>query len=265
MKRFILLSIFLFAGLGQAEAQQDKKVVVGATEEEIITIETEEVQMVRVKVAKDIKRYDAKRGYQQEARFSWWWSSNYFDQRNYSAFRFSYIGGRRFNDYFFAGVGVGLDIGLSNTRKVKAYKQDTYYSCYHEFFVGGQSRGSHCGLPMQSIAIPLYANFKGYFTKTKFAPYLSFSAGARFSTRKTLMVYNKYGTLEGEIKYGAVKAFFEVAPGVTYRRSDSRSFTFQIGYYTHCVKAADSWYYVNSIDYYNDWSHGLTLSVGMTF
>ena len=101
-------------------------------------------------------------------------------------------------------------------------------------------------------------NFKGYFTKTKVAPYLSFSAGARLSTCKKLEIYS-----DRTLRYGAFKPFFEVAAGVNYRKSADRNYTFQFGYYTHNVKVFE--YGAGGFDLYNEWSHGFSMSIGMTF
>lgn len=210
-----------------------------------------------IKMFKGSEVYPAKRGFQQQVSFGWWWSESW-NAPNYSALRFSYIGGRRFNDYFFAGVGAGLDIGVSNTYKPTAKDVGVY--------VVGEAGGWNedwAYLPMQSIAIPLFVNFKGYFTKTKVAPYLSFSAGARLSTGKKLEIYNGSGGYEGKKRYGAFKPFFEVAAGVNYRKSADRNYTFQFGYYTHNIKEFDG--HSNDFDLDNEWSHGFSMSVGMTF
>ena len=210
-----------------------------------------------------IPRYDAKRGFQQQASFGWWWSESW-SAPNYSALRFSYIGGRRFNDYFFAGVGAGLDIGVSNTYKPTVMESVDYRGDYHYHVVeAGGGYDYWTDLPMQSIAIPLFVNFKGYFIKTKVAPYLSFSAGARLSTGKKLEIYNEYGNYDGKQRYGAFKPFFEVAAGVNYRKSADRNYTFQFGYYTHNIKEFNGGY--GDFDLDNEWCHGFSMSVGMTF
>ena len=213
-----------------------------------------------IKMFKDREVYPAKRGFQQQASFGWWRSDDSYNA--YSALRFSYIGGKRFNDYFFAGVGAGLDIGVSNTYKPKAKENATYFGYYGVEDADGWYDDS-TDLPMQSIAIPLFVNFKGYFTKTKVAPYLSFSAGARLSTGKKLEIYNESGNYDHTLRYGAFKPFFEVAAGVSYHKSADRNYTFQFGYYTHNIKEFEG--YRNDFDLDNEWSHGFSMSIGMTF
>lgn len=286
MKRFILLGALLLFCSGGAFAQVNKngeqRIQQGViTETTVTTLDsvtvTKQVRMSReqwrayrdsLRMVKygarkqrqaSIPRYDAKRGFQQQASFGWWWTDSYRSS-NYSALRFSYIGGRRFNDYFFAGVGAGLDIGVSNTYKPTA-KVDRWGDYGVEDADGWYD--DRTDLPMQSIAIPLFVNFKGYFTKTKVAPYLSFSAGARLSTGKKLEIYNEYDNYDGKQRYGAFKPFFEVAAGVNYRKSADRNYTFQFGYYTHNIKKFYGW--EGYFNLYNEWNHGFSMSVGMTF
>ena len=281
MKRFILLGALLLFCSGGAFAQVNKngeqRIQQGViTETTVTTLDsvtvTKQVRMSREqwRAYRDSlrmvrynarPRYDAKRGFQQQASFGWWCTDSW-DDPNYSALRFSYIGGWRFNDYFFAGVGAGLDIGVSNTYKPTAKESVDYWGdYYYKVETAGGWYEYEAYLPMQSIAIPLFVNFKGYFTKTKVAPYLSFSAGARLSTGKKLELY--YGNYYGKQRYGAFKPFFEVAAGVNYRKSADRNYTFQFGYYTHNIKEFDGGY--GDFDLDNEWSHGFSMSVGMTF
>lgn len=258
MKRTILIAVAILLFFSVAEAQQDERYSQGVFTQTTTVTRTKIERPKREKP--DTPKYDAKRGFQQQASFGWWWAANHLNlkkYKNYSALRFSYIGGMRFNDYFFAGVGAGLDIGVSNT-----YKHKVRAWGYSESYQGMYDGSVYKDMPMQSIAIPLFVNLKGYFTKTRVAPYLSFSAGARLSTGKKLMVYDAYGNYENQIRYGAFKPFIEVAAGINYRKSADRNYTFQFGYYTHNVKYFEGW---GGCNLYNRWSHGFSMSVGMTF
>lgn len=257
MKRLILIAVAIVLSLFAAEAQQDERYSQGVFTQTTTVTRTKIERPKREKPERP--KYDAKRGFQQQVSFGGWWTDSY-NGPDYSALRFSYIGGRRFNDYFFAGVGAGLDIGVSNTYKPTA---EADRRGYYEVETAGGWHKDWGYLPMQSIAIPLFVNFKGYFTKTKVAPYLSFSAGARLSTGKKLEIYNESGNYDGKQRYGAFKPFFEVAAGINYRKTADRNYTFQFGYYTHNVKFFDGW--VGGFDLYNRWSHGFSMSVGMTF
>lgn len=255
MKRIILIAVAIVLSLSVAEAQQDERYSQGVFTQTTTVTRTKIERPKREKP--DTPKYEAMRGFQQQAYMGWWLTMN----RSHSALRFSYIGGMRFNDYFFAGIGAGLDIGVSHTYKPKA--RAINYGDYgvYEGMYGGSAILNEI-MPMQSIAIPLFVNLKGYFTKTRVAPYLSFSAGARLSTGKKLMIYDEYGNYEDQLRYGAFKPFFEVAAGINYRKSVDRNYTFQFGYYTHNVKEFVGW---GGCDLYNRWIHGFSMSVGMTF
>lgn len=260
MKRIILIAVAIVLSLSAAEAQQDERYSQGVFTQTTTVTRTKIERPKREKP--DTPKYDAKRGFQQQASFGWWWTANNYGDKHHSALRFSYIGGMRFNNYFFAGVGAGLDIGVSNTDKpIVRETERGYYKVNNERMSDGYDSGKL--MPMQSIAIPLFVNLKGYFTKTRVAPYLSFSVGARLSTGKKLMVYDKYGNYEDQLRYGAFKPFFEVAAGINYRKSADRNYTFQFGYYAHDIKAFDGG--KGDFSLYNRWMHGFSMSVGMTF
>ena len=262
MKRIILIAVAILLSLSAAEAQQDERYSQGVFTQTTTVTRTKIERPKREKPERP--KYDAKRGFQQQASFGWWHTNQSVYYKNYSALRFSYIGGRRFNNYFFAGVGAGLDIGVSNTFKPIARQEYGSYNLQDSDSMDGSiGYDGDIGMPMQSIAIPLFVNLKGYFTKTRVAPYLSFSAGARLSSGKKLMIYDEYGNYEDRLRYGAFKPFFEIAAGINYRKSADRNYTFQFGYYTHNVKFFD--FGGSGFDLYNEWSHGFSMSVGITF
>ena len=226
-----------------------EKVTVITIEPEVVEEEEEFFEPI------SYPKYDAKIGYQQEISLGWWTTAHWDDSR---ALRLSYMGGKRFNNYFFAGLGAGLDIGISHTYQPHVVKSK--YDIYYIYDENGNSRGSgDVVLPMQTIAIPIYANIKVYVARTKFAPYLSFSAGARLSAAKKLtLIFDVY-------KYGIVKPFFELALGASIRQSEKLSHKFHIGFYTQNANrfvndGRDGW-----IIYRNYWSSGTSLSYGIVF
>lgn len=232
MRRIILIFAAIALSLSAAEAQQDERYSQG--------VFTETTTVTHHKIDKPKKErtlHETKSGYQQHTSLSWWWTPD----TDHSALRLSYIGGYRFGNYFFAGAGAGIDVGILNTH-------GGYY------YYGGDA------LPMQSIAIPLFANIKCYFTKRGIAPYFSFSAGARFSTFKKVKRYDSNGRHIQTFKHSAVDPFFELAAGINCRISDNNSITLQLGYYTHRVL-----YMRDFGDYRVDWGHGLACSMGFTF
>lgn len=267
MRRIILLiaalvcSTQLFAQYSGRVTSTHGTVVEKVT---VITIEPEVVEEEEdVFEPISYPKYDAKIGYQQEISLNLLvternYYTDYANHRNgYCTFRINYIGGKRCNNFFFVGFGTGLDIGISNTYKphVVKSKYDNYY-IYDEN--GNYKGGGNVVLPMQTIAIPIYANIKVYVARTKLAPYLSFSAGARFSAAKRLT------TMDGVYKYGIVKPFFELALGASIRKSEKLSHKFHIGFYTqnanNFVDVHEHW------EMYRDfWSSGFSLSYGIIF
>lgn len=240
MKRVILILAAIALSLSAAEAQQDERYSQG--------VFTETTTVTHHKIDKPKKErtlHETKSGYQQNTSLSWWWTPD----TDHSALRLSYIGGYRFGNYFFAGAGAGIDVGILNT-----YIKE-WHGGYHQYYGFGGNV-----LPMQSIAIPLFANIKCYFTKRGVAPYLSFSAGARFSTFKKVKRYDTNGRHIQTFKHSAVEPFFELTTGINCRISDNNSITLQLGYYTHRVL-----YMYDFSDYRVDWGHGLACSMGFTF
>ncbi|MBR5132509.1 MAG: hypothetical protein IKV29_00215 [Alistipes sp.] len=243
MRRITLLIAALVCST-QLFAQYSGRVT--STHGTVITKETV------INVEPKFKRYDANIGFQQEISAGWWWAESL------SALRFSYVGGKRFNNYIFAGLGAGLDIGISHTYQPHVVKSKYYI--YYIYDENGNCRGDgDVVLPMQTIAIPIYANIKVYVARTKFAPYLSFSAGARLSAAKKLTL------IDDVYKYGIVKPFFELALGASIRQSEKLSHKFHIGFYTQNANnfannGLDGW-----IIYRNYWSSGASLSYGIVF
>lgn len=238
MRRIILIFAAIALSLSAAEAQQDERYSQG--------VFTETTTVTHHKIDKPKKErtlHETKSGYQQHTSLSWWWTP----ETDHSALRLSYIGGYRFGNYFFAGAGAGIDVGILNT----------YILDWHgDYYVPGGDV-----LPMQSIAIPLFANIKCYFTKRGVSPYLSFSAGARFSTFKKVKRYDTNGRHIQTFKHSAVDPFFELAAGINCRISDNNSITLQLGSYTHRV-----FYMYDFSDCIEVvWRHGLACSIGLTF
>ena len=245
MQRFILFIILLFLSLPTVEAQQDHRFSQGViTETKMITRKPKRVKPEKVK--KEYQKFDANIGFQQYVTAGWYMAFTY-EEPFHSALNISYIGGYRFHDYFFAGVGAGLDVGTGNIFRTV-------------------TKGDFLALPMQLVRVPLFANLKAYFTKTKISPYLSFYAGARFSTSKGLEVYDENEKLEEVVKYGAIKPFFGAALGVNYRLSERRNIMFQVGFRLSNMDSARELYNAGSSMYmYDMWFEELAFSVGITF
>lgn len=238
---------------------------------------TDVIKSKRVK--KQLTAADIKKGYQQETSLAY---SVMFDTGH--MINLNYVGGYRFNHHFYVGVGTGLDFSTHNYNAFICYShKDGEYIRYNEInnrhsaqreigkrYLGGEY-DNWWHMPMQTVAVPLYVHLRTYFMKTKWTPFLAFSAGARFSSAKKLDVY--YGEKSGSysyyvgdfvrtIKYGAVTGMFEVMPGVAYQHKSGAAFNFQFGFAT---RSGD--YYINN--YYDgiahSWAFGFTMRLGVVF
>ncbi len=278
MKRLVLF--FLLAILSSpfvAIAQSGDKVtgamVVTTTEtivkQPVVTPKEEPVKEKRGR--KGLKTVDFKKGYQQEVSLAY--SMVVADWRAISMFNINYIGGYRINQHLFVGLGTGLDFGCNyNFMPYVMEDEAGVYSGPHT----NVSVDIYPILPIQKVSIPLYANFKVYFMKTRWTPFLSFSAGMRISGAKKLEVYSSKGQyswnkyfdqyLRTE-KYGAVTGMFEVMPGVSFQYNKKLAFNFQFGYATRQTYDWEKdWFTSNDVyGVQKYWAHGFTMRLGVVF
>ena len=276
MKRLVLfLSIASLSSPFISVAQNQDKVT-GAMV--IHTTETIVKQLVvtpkeePVKEKKKLKAVEIKRGYQQEVSFAWSCLPCCEDRNHIN---FNYVGGFRFNHYFFAGIGTGLDFGAGYNFKPLTFDDDRMVLDSQEFKTGDQfytyGVNSFGELPIQKVSIPLYVHLRAYFMKTKWAPFLAFSAGMRISASKKLDIYHLYKEYDYGLrytigdyirteKYGAVTGMFEIMPGVNYQYSNKLGFNFQFGYATRTTH-----YRMDHGSIYRDWCHGFTMRLGVVF
>lgn len=243
--------------------------------------------VIRSKKAKSPKKQfavaDIKKGYQQEVSFAY---SLMFDTG--SMINLNYVGGYRFNPHFYVGLGTGLDFSTYNDKGFVCYGETTfsgygYIRGYYmddldsaELKIGKRYLESIWYLPVQTVAVPLYVHLRTYFMKTKWTPFLAFSAGVRLSSSKKLDVYDVridkgsdiwsswdyyVGDYSHTIEYGAVTGMFEVMPGVSYQHKSGTAFNFQFGFAT---RSGD--YSIggnNGIE--NNWAVGFTMRLGVVF
>ena len=295
MKRYtILLSLTLLL-IPFISSAQNKDEVTGALL--IKTTKTKQVQPAPtppvttpedvVKSKSKLKAVEFKKGYQQEVSFAYSFLDDLYSSDVNDTYlhhiNFNYVGGYRFNHHLYVGVGTGLDFAAGmNFRPmtleghseccadIKYINQGDVFNYDLQYF--GY-------LPVQKISIPLYTHLRVYFLKTKWSPFLAFSAGMRISASKKLDVYeaiedsdswrSRYivGDYVRTEKYGAVTGMFEVMPGVSYQYNKNLGFNFQFGYAT---RSGSVW-----MDYSNyetlpgvintDWYHGFTMRLGVVF
>ena len=283
MKRLIICSILLVFCAMPSFAQRN---TISAG---MLIRNTEVIKKERQK--KGLKTIDFKKGYQQEVSFAYsYFKASYYFDYNFPQLRqlnFNYIGGYRFNHYFYAGIGTGLDFAASYNFRPLAIQGFNFVadSRYHEkgdYITNDRYRMYLSILPVQKVSIPLYVHLRSYFMKTKWSPFLAFSAGVRFSAPKKVDIheynkeysngryYSKIGDYIRTEKYGAVTGLFEVMPGVNYQYNKNLGFNFQFGYATRSAHRILESYYDDATNYVSnirrdEWYHGFTIRLGVTF
>ncbi len=150
----------------------------------------------------------------------------------------NYIGGYRFNPYFFLGLGTGVNFSLATPDKSKLY------------------------LPFcrpTTLNVPIYIHFKVNFTKSNWSPYASMSIGGRVSKK----VHQTYGDFY--INYNQSGLFGDVSFGIDRNITKNLSLYLGIGY------KIESFLYAKYRDDYvgliqgNKLLHGFSLHVGLSF
>lgn len=155
-----------------------------------------------------------------------------------STFGVNYIGGYRFNNTFFLGLGTGVDFALLDKRN------------YSDI---GWAKPT-------TVNIPVYLNFRTNFTKRVWSPYISLSAGARISpatlTDETLgYSYNQSGVLAN------------LSVGVEHKLRNKSSLYFGIGYQLESYLYTQGYETYNNIrlEFSNRLAHGFNIHIGVSF
>lgn len=100
----------------------------------------------------------------------------------------NYIGGYRFNNHFYAGVGIGLEFAHLVASGIREYVESSTIIYSESDYIDDEMIKRELGIPnthgmnnaygsLNLVSIPLYLHLKGYYTKTKWAPYSSISLG----------------------------------------------------------------------------------------
>lgn len=280
MKRLVLfLSIASLSSPFISVAQNQDKVtgaMVVHTTETIVkqpVVAPKEKPVKEKRERKGLKIVDFKKGYQQEVSLAYSLLSN---GRGISMFNINYIGGYRINQHLFVGLGTGLDFGCSYNFKPYIMQNDGLVcSGPSKYYEEDSDEWGMAALPIQKVSIPLYANFRVYFMKTRWAPFLSFSAGMRISGAKKLEVYDskilshwydkEFDQYLYTDNYGAVTGMFEVMPGVSFQYNKKLAFNFQLGYAIRSISGRDNFMGDAARVTITGWAHGFTMRLGVVF
>ena len=117
-----------------------------------------------------------------------------------------YSAGCRLNPYLFLGAGFGVHYGFGNDGETMLFDVEEKF------------------MRMNRVNVPVYANLKVWFLeKRRCMPFLSLSAGARFSTKRTAQL------VMGEAEYGTGGVLANAALGADFGLSENRSIYVSVG------------------------------------
>lgn len=193
-----------------------------------------------------------KAGYEQhiDASFSW-----YPDTYNYYEGSVTYIGGYRFNNYIFLGLGAGVSVSngkshVSHDDYSGYYNNNIYIYNYYD-----------CSLPYPMVNVPVFVHLRVYFLKTRVSPYFALSAGGRFSGKGTFELESG-----NEVKYNTCGVYLAPSIGLNIRLNKRTSLYFSAGYSgtsTSAISLGGIQY--NSLTVHNELYHGFDFHLGFTF
>lgn len=212
------------AAKAEAEAKRIAKVEAERAEKEkakakekVAANNTMVEEMPLKKAEKPMKAFEGRTlGYEQYLDLSGIAGSSFFAGINY-------IGGYRFNQRLFLGIGTGLDLSLEKNSDL-LYEGDyelsgnRLQSCYYSNY-----------MKPSLINIPIYANLRTNFSKKRLSPYLSVSLGYRLSLpyETNLNIYSDNPVFPYQIN--ASGALFAASFGMSKALSDGKSLYWGIG------------------------------------
>ena len=131
-------------------------------------------------IYKERKLYDAKVGFQQFIELSPKFSGHAHTGINY-------IGGWRFNNWIYAGIGTGLEFAHKVAKGAKAAIGKDVVT-YNNYFEDDYFSSDEVGIEMyrgsfNRVSIPLYLHCRAYYMRTRWAPYSSVSFGGRLAPK----------------------------------------------------------------------------------
>lgn len=155
-------------------------------------------------------------------------------------FGVDYIGGYRFNNYFYAGIGVGLCFNTATSTPVfedfrswsgHVYEYRLEHVCENVF------------------KVPLYLYARVYVTKTRCQPFFALSIGGQISGRKTIINNTDFEDLDNK-SYSSSSFFINPQLGVNYRITEKYSLYLTAGLMARTAPAP----YNSDCDTYVDYS-----------
>lgn len=151
-----------------------------------------------------------------------------------------YIGGYRFNNKFFLGMGVGYRMACSPS----------------DFVIDKINTGA--SLPGNTYEIPLFAHFRYNFLNGRCSPFVGLSIGTNISAPATIQL-KLY-----DVKYSTIGAFANPQVGLNYRMTPKSSIYLAVGFNAYTMSKC-----IDNTGYSATLKHSLYYSadfhIGVTF
>lgn len=228
MKRIIMI-IAAFALLPLVSEAQ---VVIRKTQDKNMSSVSATVVKKNV-VYKERKLYDAKVGFQQFVELSP--KIDFFDF-SYGHTGINYIGGWRFNNWIYAGVGTGLEFAHNFAKGAKDFIGSNFvkYSKYgYRYYDISEEIDADIYGSFNRVSIPLYLHLRAYYMRTKWAPYSSVSFGGRLAPKDS-------------------GVYFDFSTGVDWRINDDYHAYFSLGLWLSGFRESSR----NNYELESDWYSG---------
>lgn len=228
MKRIIMI----IAAFALLPLVSDAQVVIRKTQEKNMSSVSATVVKKNV-IYKERKLYDAKVGFQQFVELS---PKMDFWDFDYGHTGINYIGGWRFNNWIYAGVGTGLEFAHNFAKGAKDFigSDIVTYKYWDDDYILSEDIDADIYGSFNRVSIPLYLHLRAYYMRTKWAPYSSVSFGGRLAPKDS-------------------GVYFDFSTGVDWRINDDYHAYFSLGFWlSKFRKTSGHNYELNTSDWYSD-------------
>lgn len=222
MKRLIFITALLVVSF-----TSDAQVVIRTNKDKNVKTVSSTVIKKEV-IYKERKLYDAKVGFQQFIELS----PKFGDHAHTGI---NYIGGWRFNNWIYAGIGTGLEFAHEVAKGAKAamgkdvVKYMLYYYDDYSYFTEDDVEIETYRGSFNSVSIPLYLHCRAYYMRTRWAPYSSVSFGGRLASKDCGLYFDFSTGVDWRINkdyhaycsLGFCWAKFRFASGGNYERKNA--------------------------------------------
>lgn len=285
MRRFILILSLITIATIRLEAQNDK------SKSNSISVSTTIVTKNKTIISeeKQRKNYDARRGYQQMIELGSKLDLDGSDWKGTTGF--NYIGGYRFNNWIFAGVGIGLEVSHRIVDPIfKDYAGDVFRSYgiswddISNLSIGGYDLFELWDLKadgsLNLLNIPLYVHLRGYYMRGRCTPYTSLSLGGILAPKDAGGYLDFSNGVDFRIKKdeSIQSSHLYMSVGLWFRSATKTGFNIEETYYekyevcsdVYCpIDESESSHYHFELDIYDllskSISFGISARIGISF